>query len=83
MGKLHKKINKILDECLQDYVDHLDDLPEGRVAGVIVSSTFNRMDHSKRMRKLETILKRELTADEYDSVGAIAALTPAEATVTA
>jgi hypothetical protein len=41
------------------------------------------MSHQLRQDRLNTILKNELTADELSAVGAIAALTPAEATVKA
>jgi hypothetical protein len=41
------------------------------------------MNHQLRQDKLNMILKAGLTADELSAVGAIAALTPAEATVKA
>jgi len=63
--------------------DALDDLPGGRVSGVIVSSSFNSLSYQARQKKLNTILSRELTAAELSAVGAIAALTPAEANVKA
>ena len=83
MGKLHQKIIRVLRPHLDDLQDALDDLPSGRVSGVIISSSFNSLSHQGRQRKLSVILKRELTADEFSAVGAIAALTPAEANVKA
>jgi hypothetical protein len=83
MAQLHKKIIHLLQPHLKDLQDALEDLPGGRVSGVIVSSTFNSMNHQLRQEKLNTILKGGLTATELSAVGAIAALTPAEATVKA
>ena len=83
MVKLHKKVIDVLRQHLDDVQDALDDLPGGRVSGIIVSPSFKSMDHQSRQRKLSDILKRQLTADELSAVGAIAALTPAEATVKA
>jgi hypothetical protein len=83
MGSLHKKIISVLRSDLADLTDALEDLPGGRVSGVIVSSSFESMDHQRRQKKLGTILQRKLTAAELSSVGAIAALTPAEANVKA
>jgi len=81
MAQLHKKIIRVLRPHLKDLQDALEDLPGGRVSGVIVSSTFNSMNHQMRQDKLIMILKSGLTPDELSAVGAIAALTPAEATV--
>jgi acid stress-induced BolA-like protein IbaG/YrbA len=83
MAQLHKKIIRILRAHLKDLQDALEDLPGGRVSGIVVSSTFSSMSHQLRQDRLNTILKNELTADELSAVGAIAALTPAEATVKA
>jgi hypothetical protein len=83
MGKLHKKIIGVLRSQFRDLEDALDDLPEGRVSGVIVSSSFNSLTHQARQDKLSKILRRELTPAELSAVGAIAALTPAEANVKA
>ena len=81
MAQLHKKIISLLQQHLKDLRDALEDLPGGRISGVVVSSTFNSMNHQLRQDKLNTILRGGLTADELSAVGAIAALTPAEATV--
>jgi hypothetical protein len=83
LAQLHKKIIRVLRPHLDDLQDALEDLPGGRVSGVVVSSTFNRMSHQSRQEKLKGILQHGLTADELSEVGAIAALTPAEANVKA
>lgn len=83
MAQLRKKIIRVLRPHLRDLQDALEDLPDGRVSGVIISSTFNSLDHQARQKKLNAILDRELTAHELSSVGVIAALTPAEADVKA
>lgn len=83
MAKLHEKIIRVLGPHLHDLQDALEDLPGGRVSGVVVSSSFNSLPHQARQDKLNAILKRELTAAELSAVGAIAALTPAEANVKA
>jgi hypothetical protein len=83
MAQLHKKIIRVLQPHLKDLQDALEDLPGGRVSGIVISSTFNAMNHQSRQDKLSTILKSGLTAAELSAVGAIAALTPAEATVKA
>ena len=83
MAKLRKKIIRVLQSHLLELQDALEDLPGGRVSGVVVSSTFGSMTHEARQAKLKAILRGGLTADELSAVGAIAALTPAEATVKA
>jgi hypothetical protein len=83
MARLRQKIVRVLRQHLDDFHDALEDLPAGRVSGVVISSTFNSLDHQSRQAKLNSILKRELTPQEFLSVGAIAALTPAEAIVKA
>jgi hypothetical protein len=83
MGKLHKKIVHALQSQLKDLEDALDDLPGGRVSGVVISSSFNRLTHKARQAKLMAILKKAPTSAEMSSVGAVAALTPAEAHVKA
>ena len=83
MAKLHKKIIDALRAHLHDLHDALEDLPGGRVSGVVISSSFKSMDHQSRQKKLNEILKSQLTAAELSAVGAIAALTPAEADVKA
>ena len=83
MARLHQKVIRALRPHLADLQDALEDLPGGRISGVLVSPTFNSMDYQARQEKLSAILKRELTAQELSAVGAIAALTPAEANVKA
>jgi hypothetical protein len=83
MGKLRQKIIRVLRPELHDLQDALDDLPGGRVSGVIISSSFNSLSYQSRQKKLNGILSRALTAAELSAVGAIAALTPAEANVKA
>ncbi len=83
MAKLHEKIIRVLRPHLHDLQDALEDLPGGRVSGVVVSSSFNSLDHQSRQEKLNAILKHALTDAELSAVGAIAALTPAEANVKA
>ena len=61
----------------------LEDLPGGRVSGVVISPSFESLDYSARQTKLSALLKRGLSAEELSAVGAIAALTPAEANVKA
>ena len=43
MAYLHKKIIRVLQPHLKDLHDALEDLPGGRVSGVVVSSTFTSM----------------------------------------
>jgi acid stress-induced BolA-like protein IbaG/YrbA len=83
MAQLHKKIIRVLQPHLKDLQDALEDLPGGRVSGVVISSTFNSMSHQSRQDKINSVLRGALTATELSAVGAIAALTPAEATVKA
>jgi len=83
MARLHQKVVRLLRDQLSDLGDALEDLPGGRVSGVVISSAFNSLDHQARQEKLYGILKRGLSAQELAAVGAIAALTPAEASVKA
>jgi acid stress-induced BolA-like protein IbaG/YrbA len=83
MGKLHKKIIGVLGAKLSDFEDALEDLPGGRISGVVVSSSFKSMNHQARQTTLSKILKGGLSDSELSAVGAIAALTPAEANVKA
>jgi acid stress-induced BolA-like protein IbaG/YrbA len=80
---LHAKVVRLLRRQLADFEHQLEKLPGGRVSGVVISSAFNGMDHQKRQAKLWANLRSGLDADELRSVGAIAALTPAEASVKA
>jgi len=73
----------VLRENLNDVQDVLDDLPGHRISGVVVSSSFKQLDHRARQARVMKLLKQNLTADEFQSVGAIALLTPAEASVKA
>ena len=83
MARLRQKVVRVLRQQLRDLHDALEDLPGGRVSGVVVSSSFNAMDHQARQEKLSRLLRTGLTAEELAAVGAIAALTPAEASVKA
>jgi len=83
LGSAPQKKIRVLRPHLKDLQDALEDLPGGQVSGIVVSSTFNSKNHQSRQEKLNAILKSGLTADELSAVGAIAALTPAEATVKA
>jgi hypothetical protein len=83
MARLHQKVIRALRPHLADLQDALEDLPGGRISGVLVSPTFNSMDYHARQEKLSAILNRDLTPEELSKVGAIAALTRAEATVKA
>jgi len=73
----------VLRRDLKNFQDALEDLPGGRVSGVIISSTFESMTHQLRQKKLSEILSGNLTDDEYAAVGAIATLTPAEVSLKA
>lgn len=81
MAQLRQKVIRALQQQLDDFQDALEDLPGGRISGVVVSSSFDSMDHQSRQEKLSRILHRALTKQEISSLGAIAALTPAEANV--
>jgi hypothetical protein len=83
MAKLHKKLIRVLQPHLTDLQDALDDLPGGRVSGVLISSSFQKLSFKGRQALLMAILTDKLTERELSDVGAIAALTPAEATVKA
>ncbi|HEV8291167.1 MAG TPA: hypothetical protein VGP94_04570 [Tepidisphaeraceae bacterium] len=79
MGKLHKKVISALRRAWSDVEDALDDVEElGTVIGVVASPVFRRLDHEARQKKLRKVLKKSLTADEFDRVGPIATLTPEE-----
>src|SRR4051794_10680893 len=81
MAQLHKKVIALLRPHLRSLKDALEDLPGGRVSGVIISPSFESLSYQQRQAKLDGILKAGLSADELLKVGAIAALTPAGAEV--
>ena len=83
MARLRQKVVRVLRQQFEDLHDALEDLPGGRVSGVVVSSAFNSMNHQSRQAKLKALLRTGLTAEELAAVGAIAALTPDEANVKA
>lgn len=83
MAKVHQKLIRTLRTKFKDVEDHLEDLPGGRVSGILVSSAFEQLDHGDRQKKVWTILKRSLSTKEFQLVGAIALLTPAELNVKA
>jgi acid stress-induced BolA-like protein IbaG/YrbA len=84
MQKLHRKIMKVLRQKLENVEDALHDIQDSEtIMGVIVSSSFERRSHKVRQQMLWDILGDALTKEELEHVGAIATLTPAEATVKA
>ncbi|MBI4602863.1 MAG: hypothetical protein HY721_12975 [Planctomycetes bacterium] len=79
MGKLHKKVIRILRESFRDLEDDLEDVPTtGCVLGTVISPAFDRLDCKKRQERLKKVLTKKLTEAEYAKVGPIAALTPRE-----
>ena len=83
MGKLHRKVIKVLREHFGDVTDALEDVDNtGWITGVVISKAFNRLTHKKRQDLLWKALEDGLTSAEQSHVGAIAALTPAEANLT-
>jgi hypothetical protein len=83
MAKFHKKLIRVLREELGEVEDALEDMPDEWISGVIISPAFNRLDHRKRVKKLDRVLRKRLTPAELKKVGVIAALTPREAHVKA
>jgi hypothetical protein len=80
MGKLHKKVVRILTEHFGDVTDALDEVDDtGWLTGVIISKAFNKLAHKKRQELLWQALEDGLTPTEQSHVGPIATLTPAEA----
>jgi hypothetical protein len=73
----------LLGTKLPNFDHALEKLPTGRVSGVVMSSVFEPMDHAKRQEVVWRILHDGLTVAELSKVGAIAALTPDEASVSA
>ena len=84
MGKLHKKVMRVLRKRFGDVADALEDVEEtGRVLGVIISPAFNGLNFDERQLRLWNALKDELSPEEEANVGPIAVLTPVEADVKA
>jgi Ni,Fe-hydrogenase maturation factor len=84
MGKLHRKVIRVLRKHFGPVRDALEEVEEnGGVTGIIISAAFNRMDFDERQRRLSKVLQESLTPQEEAIVGPIAALTPAEADVKA
>lgn len=86
MGKslkpLIRRIDKHLAERLKDYRSGL--MPtylNERIVGYIVSSSFQRLDHGVRQRRLEKLLAEALDPMELLLLGPIVTMTPAEADV--
>lgn len=80
MGKLHKKVIRILKHHFDDVTDALDEVDEtGWLTGVIISKAFNKLTHKRRQDLLWGALEGGLTSAEQSHVGPIATLTPAEA----
>jgi len=84
MGKLHRKVMRVLRQRFGEVRDALEDVKAtGRVLGAVISPAFNRLDFDERQRRLSKALKEGLTPEEEENVGPIAALTPAEVDVKA
>ncbi len=80
MGKLHKKVIRVLTQQFGEVTDALEEVDDtGWLTGVIISKAFNKLDHKKRQDLLWHALESSLTSAEQSNVGAIATLTPAEA----
>jgi len=77
MASLKNRIEQLLRSSLDHLDSHLERLPDGRVAGTIVSADFSGVDHDDRQKRLWKILD-ELPAESVSKVGAITALTPEE-----
>jgi hypothetical protein len=82
MSALVRKVNTVLESRLKDYRSDLRrGIANGRVLGYIVSSNFDGLEHSERQKILDDILQAELTPKEYEEVGPIVTMTPAEASL--
>lgn len=80
---LYKKVIGLLERELPDFDHALEKLPGGRVSGVVISSAFDKLSHPKRQKLLQDVFRRGLDEAELSAVGAIATLTPSEASVKA
>lgn len=75
MGKLHKKVIKVLQERFSDVLDGLEEqVATNRVSGYIASPDFDRLDDETRQRRLWAALEKTLTKEELLHVGPIATL---------
>ena len=80
MGKLHKKVIRVLTKHLGEVTDALEEVDDtGWLTGVIISKAFNKLTHKGRQDLLWKALEGGLTSAEQSHVGPIATLTPAEA----
>jgi len=80
MGKLHKKVIRVLTQHFGEVTDALDEVAEtGRLTGVTISKSFNKLTHRRRQNLLWAALESGLKSAEQSQVGPIATLTPAEA----
>jgi hypothetical protein len=84
MGKLHKKVIRVLRRRFGDVRDALEEVQStGRVTGVVIAGAFDGLDFDERQLRLSKALQDSLTPQEQADVGPIAVLTPAEADVKA
>ena len=73
MGKLHKKVKRVLEETFDDLLDCLEERG-GRVSGYVASGVFDKLDDAARQEHLWAVLEAGLTPDELLHVGHIATL---------
>lgn len=84
MGKLHRKVIRVLRQRFGDVRDALEQIEStGRVTGVVIAGAFDGLEDDERQTRLWKALEADLTPQEQADVGPIAVLTPAEADVKA
>lgn len=82
MATFLDRVTRILADRFANFDHHLEKVPgTGRIAGFIISTSFNGKDDSKRQQMLWKELRREFSKEELLRIGAIVAMTPQEAAI--
>jgi stress-induced morphogen len=78
MGTFKKKVKDILSDGFGDQAVELENHPDGRIRGFIVSKKFIGKDALARQRRIWGVLRKKLTKSELRQILGFLAYTPEE-----
>jgi hypothetical protein len=78
METLERKVKDVLLELFAEHEIQIEDNPNGRVSGFIISDKFSDMNHEARYHKIWGPLRKKLTKSEQSKILGFIAFTPAE-----
>jgi acid stress-induced BolA-like protein IbaG/YrbA len=71
-------LTDLIEEHLSDGQAELEILPNGKVAGHVISSDFDDLSYETRLRNLKQLVDEHLSDDELACVSTLLTFTPEE-----